>query len=471
MARRIIKENQSSEQGKTAQITQAQSAQRFQDMNWEEESYRYGCEQARKEATKRLEAIEERLFEHHPEDWSSSGFEERTLVTRFGEITLRRRVYMDESGHRHYLLDEYLDLPPYKSSTPSLTRVLVKFATETSFQKVSETMSGLVAGVLSDSTIHRLLQDIAQKAIDQEKKEHRDCFHEGKLPEPGDRQVSILHTEADSIWVHLQREEQERYELKNGITYEGWERLPQKDERYRLVNKKVYCHGDGSIPFWEGMSLLWDRNWDLSGVNHIVLNGDGANWIDKGKEEIPFCIRQLDGFHLSRACRRGWDGGGVIYELIRSGHLSEASQKMSELMKKEGKTSEKYRVYAERQMESGVDWRIQIQSPVSAESRGMGCIESNEDKPFANRMKKRGMSWTIKGTHRMGKAIELACNGDLEKYCGRKIFHSEAREDRLSFDLFETPVDTLIPALVGPHASRPWVKALREMVMPSYQEN
>ena len=112
----------------------------------------------------------------------------------------------DKSGNRHHLLDEYLDLPPYKSSTPSMTRVLVKFATETSFQKVSDTMSELVAGVLSDSTIHRLLQELAGRAIEQEKGEHSDCFHEGKLPEPGDRQVSILYTEADSIWVHLQRE-------------------------------------------------------------------------------------------------------------------------------------------------------------------------------------------------------------------------------------------------------------------------
>jgi hypothetical protein len=47
-------------------------------------------------------------------------------------------------------------------------------------------------------------------------------------------------------------------------------------------------------------------------------------------------------------------------------------------------------------------------------------MESNADKLFANKMKKRGMSWTIKGAQNMGKTIELAFNGNLPDWCGRK---------------------------------------------------
>jgi len=47
-------------------------------------------------------------------------------------------------------------------------------------------------------------------------------------------------------------------------------------------------------------------------------------------------------------------------------------------------------------------------------------VESNEDKLFADRMKKRSLSWTKKGARLMGKAIELSFNGGLKGYCRRR---------------------------------------------------
>ena len=39
--------------------------------------------------------------------------------------------------------------------------------------------------------------------------------------------------------------------------------------------------------------------------------------------------------------------------------------------------------------------------------RGLGAIEGNVDKVVANRMKKRGISWTIKGAQRMTRLIQM----------------------------------------------------------------
>ena len=96
----------------------------------------------------------------------------------------------------------------------------------------------------------------------------------------------MLYTESDGLWVHLQREAKEHYELKSAIAYEGWERIPGGKERYRLVNKRIYSHSDESIPFWEGASLQWDRWWDSGRLELTVLGGDGANWIESGTSEI-----------------------------------------------------------------------------------------------------------------------------------------------------------------------------------------
>jgi hypothetical protein len=52
--------------------------------------------------------------------------------------------------------------------------------------------------------------------------------------------------------------------------------------------------------------------------------------------------------------------------------------------------------------------------------RGLGAIESNIDKLVANRMKKRSMSWTIKGAQRMSRLISLREMGKLHSWITHK---------------------------------------------------
>lgn len=440
---------------------------------WEEDSYHIGCAVAREIAKRVLESIDQRILEKRPKTLKVHDSSKRTRVTRFGKIPVWRRLYEDQEGRYHYLLDEYLNWQPYKVSTPSLRESLVEMSTEKSFEKVSRTLEKLTAGVLSRSTIHRMLQEVTEAAMGDERQIWESCFHAGKLLKPGERKTPVLYTEADGLRVHLQREGDQRYyELKSAIAYEGWERLSQKEERYRLLHKKVYCHSDPSIPFWEGASLQWDRHWDMSCLEMIVLGGDDANWINKGLEELPYCVRQLDGFHLSRSCRRGWEDGDNMYTAIRSGRVRNT---LGVLKEREGKAAQKERSHVLKCLERGADWRNQISGTpfsflVSGEVRGLGAMESNEDKLFADRMKKRGLSWTIAGAQHMGKAIQLVANGELGNWCGRKPPDVREWEDRPSFDLFD-PRDEYaapIPALTGPHAARPWVKVLRHLTKYEY---
>ena len=39
---------------------------------------------------------EESLFQSHPQDWRIIGFRERTLVTRFGDVTVNRHLYLGQ---------------------------------------------------------------------------------------------------------------------------------------------------------------------------------------------------------------------------------------------------------------------------------------------------------------------------------------------------------------------------------------
>ena len=139
--------------------------------NWEEECYQVGCKVATEVAKLWMKDIEERLFQEKDRSMGSECFRNRIRVTRFGSFTVRRRLYKDKDGNSHFLLDEYLNWEPYKHSTPSLRKALVELATKTTFRDVDKALENLTAGVLSVPTIHRVLQEVSQKAIQNERRE------------------------------------------------------------------------------------------------------------------------------------------------------------------------------------------------------------------------------------------------------------------------------------------------------------
>jgi hypothetical protein len=104
--------------------------------------------------------------------------------------------------------------------------------------------------------------------------------------------------------------------------------------------------------------------------------------------------------------------------------------------------------------------------------RRLGAIESNVDKLVANRMKKRGMSWSKNGARRMVCLLAISAEGGLAR-----LFHPPRIVEKANFSLGKARrilaktssefgaawLQAGMPALSGPHASRPWVKALKSL--------
>jgi hypothetical protein len=128
----------------------------------------------------------------------------------------------------------------------------------------------------------------------------------------------------------------------------------------------------------------------MSCLKLIVLGGDDVGWINKGAKELPYFVRQLDDFHLARSCKRWWKNGLDMYFAIRSGKVRRTLGKLEE---RTGKSVIKERDHVYKCLDRGIDWRNKVESIVIPDCcRGLGCMESNEDKLFADRMKKKGMS-------------------------------------------------------------------------------
>ena len=440
------------------------------DIDWEETSYREGCAYAREKAIARLRALDDELLRCKPRGWTVLGFRERTMVTRFGDVVVSRRMYRDSEGRTMFALDEYLGWKPRQLASTSITERVVEMATEMPFRKVSEMVSALTAGELSSRTVHRLLQSVGEEALAEERERWESQFEHGDDMSEGGQRTDILYTEADGGWIHLQREKGRHHEVKSAIAYRGWRHVAE--DRYELVDNRVYAHGDDAIPFWEGASLEWAKRYALDEVKLFVVGGDGANWIGRGVDELGNAIFQLDGFHLSRACGRGYgrELGSAIYDAIRSGSHRYARALMSAAEPAGSTTVSMDREYVKSNMSNGVDWRNRV-SNAPIDARSLGTTESNGDKLTANRMKKRGMSWTTLGANRMAKTIQLCRNGELSGFCrkrkgwepNRMISRRPVRERARSTMRVSDWYEASIPALSGPHSSRPWTTALRRL--------
>jgi len=106
--------------------------------------------------------------------------------------------------------------------------------------------------------------------------------------------------------------------------------------------------------------------------------------------------------------------------------------------------------------------------------RGLGAIKGNVDKLVANRMKKRGMSWTIKGAHRMTRPVNLREIGELHSWITRKGKQRDNKPPRQVRGSNKTRpnagmteevwLEAGLPAVAGPHQDRPWVQVPRALI-------
>lgn len=447
---------------------------------WEGKIFREVCAAGQREAEVYLEELEEALFAQRSEGWEVVGFRERTLVTRFGEVRMRRRLYRDENGAYHFLLDEYLGLNAHQAATPEMQTICATLGGEMSFRTAAGLLERWLVGLLSPSTCWRLLQRTGEAVVTAEAAVVEAVFGRGEVvPEAGERQVARLYMEADGVYVRLQSQPQTHLELHSAIAYEGWERLSGTREEYRLCEKRAYCHAGERFGFWEGVSLAWARKWDLSSVREVIIGGDGAKWIRTGVGEFPGAIWQLDNFHLARACGRafGAQRGKALYQALRAGSEADTQTLLWQAPPPEEKQAQRAFRWVEKVAREawGLDWRVR-QGVTSEEARTLGCMEGNQAHLLADRMKGKGRSWSPGGARHMAKVRELLANGEVERWCYRqaRVVKPQAHHPRRHRAQHTDPGQWLqapVPAIHGPSANTPWAQRLRQKIHPPHLLN
>ena len=445
----------------------ARRQRRGRGEDWEARCFREACRYGCRLAAGALAAQEAALHARRPGGYVVVGWRARTLVTRLGEVRVRRRLYRGPDGTAHFLLDEHLGWPPGQAATPAFAALVVDWATDLPFRTAARRVAAATAGAVSGGTAWRLLQQVAQRVTAHEAAAHATWARTAALPPPvGARVVPVLYLEADGVWVKTQREPAHRtgYELKCASVYEGWrwQAGPTPGHprpHYRLRGKRVYCHGHAQadarapVPFWEAVSLAASRTYDLSRIPLVVVGGDGANWLDTALEGFPQAVRQRDGFHLARDAARGWgpEAGATLYQAVRAGDRATAAPLLAlpapppvarlppppaAPLPATGapggrRPAPPWSVDQRRRAratlagqvatpDAATDWRLQVPPAcVPPDARGLGTMEGTNAHLLAKRMKHKGMAWRAAGARAMAKTRELVTNGTLAPWCQR----------------------------------------------------
>ena len=400
--------------------------------------------------------------------------------TCLGVVKIVRTCYRDGRGVYRYLLDEVLGMARRCHATVVVRGRALELAVQMTFRRAATVLAKMTPVTLAHQTIHNYLRQVADRYLRGADQERRRFMKTGAVPRQGrpgaGRSVDRLLVEADGVMLSLQRERMRKTEVKLGIAYEGWRRVGKN--RYQTVNKTFVADTATAHEHWAGMLLKLHQQYDLGAVRDIVLGGDGATWVKEGADYLGARF-QLSRYHLNRdlcralgrqrqvfrtvweACERG-DVSTAVASLAAAGAATSGEQ---------GRRIERVSRYIAENATGLGDYRSSLREPDSG-LRRLGAMEGNVDKLVVRRMKNQGMNWTIKGIRRMLAIRLMYLEGSLQEWLHRETERPApvAMATRLKRSirrrLKQNHDDWLqvgLPALFGPHASRPWVIQLREM--------
>lgn len=438
---------------------------------WEEVIFRWACDLARNLAEELLKVVDRDLMKSREPGLSVEGLRERWVTTLFGDIRVKRRLYSDGKGGCRFLLDETMGLRSRSQASPKVEELANFVSTLLPFGKCEQVLKAVLPDGLSHTTIHRLVGRTVDPLVEEEERELAELFEDGVLPESENKVVPYLMVEADGTYIALQREEERRTEVKIGIAYEGWQAVGKG--RYGLKEKTSYAGIMDGDRFWDGFSLTLAKKYNLSQVGRVIVGSDGAEWAKQGADVFGG-LYQLDRFHLLRAIYRGIGSemAGGVYQACTAGEVARADAILRQAQ--EGAEPEQadsigqLRGYLLNNAHGLRDYRLV--TGYGDGLRGLGAMESNVDKLAANRMKKRGMSWTKEGANRMVRLLNLRQQGHLHLWVNHRGKQEQPHRKpsappppRITTKQTGAWLEAILPAISGPHSDRPWAHLLKDI--------
>ena len=374
------------------------------DVNRLEGRVRAGRDEAGRELlVKALQALDERAVEEHAGAVRQRR-EERHLDTTLGPVVFQRwRV--KKGRQTTCLLDRLLGLERHSRVSPALKKRAGELASRLTYREASTVLSEEVGTPVSAQSVHAWVQSLGGAVVE------RELLRPAASPARPAREVLVA--EWDDTLVRSQEKGAEKFAVKLGIGYSQKERVGRK--RWKLTDKVVYGGVEEPETFAERFYARLEGSFQVQGVGHVVVKGDGAEWICQGAAQVfPGHVFQLDRWHLLDRIaqfagpqpRLGKRLRGFVFQ----GRVSALLRSLRQLVGADARSEEARQdllgyVTRHAQAITAVD---RLRPRVSPEARpllthGTGAMEKNIETVVGRRFKRWGMRWTRRGAHHLLK--------------------------------------------------------------------
>lgn len=374
-----------------------------------------------------LEARDEELMKSRDKKrYRCKGKQKTSIKTKLGVIEFRRNVYVDNSvaeGKRCvHLLDEDLRIERIGQISKEVCQAAGELVCESSYRAAAKAITENSGLSISPQGVWNVVQKLGDMRREQVER-HTELAR--RKQGVGCIQSKILYEENDGIWLKLQGIDRKEYgtskEMKAGIAYDGvtWQNCKDWKKRRTLDCKVAHASYEPAQKFRESKEGVIASRYDVKAVALRVINGDGANWIQKAGNKDCICV--LDKFHRNKKlteCIRNKDFLQTARTLLYDNRIEdlldciEAQMNSAEDKAEQEGLRELLAYYTENKNAMTGPYERGLPIPETREPgvihhARLGSMESNIFTLIGNRMKGRRCCWSIRGANHLASLLCL----------------------------------------------------------------
>ncbi|MBQ8133581.1 MAG: UPF0236 family protein [Clostridia bacterium] len=382
-------------------------------------------EAGREIVSEALESRDNDIFQARDKKrFRSKGKRKTCVKTWFGAVEYKREVYADlaDPDHKHYvyLLDEEIKTREVGCVSKDICKIAAQAVINSSYRGAATEISEMTGLSISPQGVWNIIQQIGQNNREKiENYSEKSKKHELN----GVIDSKIVYEENDGIWLKLQGKSRKEYgtsrEMKVGIAYDGatWKIGKGKKKRRTLDNKIAYAAFESAGKFRKNKEGLLASRFNVDEIELRVINGDGAQWIQKRPGVKCICV--LDKFHRNKKiteCVRDEQAVKTIRSLIYKGKIQDVMDYIEALINsvedpRELSGLRELQMYYQNNFDAltdpysrGIEIPETIQ-PGTVHHARLGSMESNVFTLIGNRMKGRRAAWSIKGANNLSAIL------------------------------------------------------------------
>lgn len=366
-----------------------------------------------------METFDDRLLCDKPLGWKVKDTRYRNLITEFGMLSYKRRIYLDEFGDRRNYLDELLDIRKGHRLSANAFHTIATFASDIPYERSARLFCRHTSSTLSATGVQNVLREVGDMLEARDEKRRSELFDEGLCPK-SELERNEVCAEVDGIWIHLQKDKKRNAEVKAFCAYGG----KTDGKRERVIHHACI---DGVRTFSEQAIAKMATRYSLAVLDTCHIGHDGGSWC----RQLPSyfkgtnCINHLDPWHINRLLEAALPLKSTRKSAYNYLHKADIEGLISFLEDKIGSKPKNL-----KKIEEFLRYIVNNKETIAITGPSLGTMESTNAHVYAARMKVWGGGWSRKGASDMARIRSTVFSGEALPHPNTQIFYTEKEKRR-----------------------------------------